>query len=702
MQKAGLPPRLIPMDNDHFSMMQYSTASEQYAQWYINQLKERKDARFRRAQKDAPDSSGMIFETFKPLADLSILEFAQEMIVNGTQHDRDYIQKVLHASSTSSDPQTFWNRQVESKSLMTQQESCLSELWTTRQRTMFLDLTAGPFEWGPVVNNEGAKTSNTIPKVPDFSIYRNSKDIQSRMSKNQERIDQNNEQYGYILNRYLRVCNQKDPNAESAEKQKSASFCESLLQKMGEIQKEIAYLQTVTDKDVRGSSQSQQENSRDIVDTFLADLSSTLASSLRHLVAPPAPLFPTPYYPRVVIEFNLIIDQNSYDPLHPHEAFDYERFVQEARRLELPDQQEFTFTIKRMKMIDNPSIATAFHSSIRTVVLPTLSVDGDFLVDSITYIDSLKLRDELRSAGSFQHNVYDHDPNQPNSQRQEQKWDSKADHQFDNYEGQSETKHIPIFFFSVDRDLPLLVDKYYTAKGLSDMIVVVQSKHQTYMTRVSCNHQPVYINLRDPLRHILSAFALNLGGLIPPHVTYNQVHHNAAQNWLWSIGDNPLTYTSHGTSFNRMQIDTVYRNQLAYSLQQSIESVNGAIEELSQLETTTLNFEATSVAPIDNLKREYESLLQFYTFAASELIQLRFASTAEIIKSVRFHSRRFVDNSKQTIAIMNRFQCLKAVDVERSDPRLFLAIPVGFLILNVTLLCLAILCRSTSLKMKTN
>ena len=35
------------------------------------------------------------------------------------------------------------------------QEDCLTDIWVSSGRSMFLDLTAGPFQWGPSVLSDG-------------------------------------------------------------------------------------------------------------------------------------------------------------------------------------------------------------------------------------------------------------------------------------------------------------------------------------------------------------------------------------------------------------------------------------------------------------------------------------------------------------------------------------------------------------------
>lgn len=40
----------------------------------------------------------------------------------------------------------------------------------------------------------------------------------------------------------------------------------------------------------------------------------------------------------------------------------------------------------------------------------------------------------------------------------------------------------------------------------------------------------------NPLKALLAAVALNLGGVVPHHITYNEARRRAAQNWIWSVG----------------------------------------------------------------------------------------------------------------------------------------------------------------------
>jgi hypothetical protein len=66
----------------------------------------------------------------------------------------------------------------------------------------------------------------------------------------------------------------------------------------------------------------------------------------------------------------------------------------------------------------------------------------------------------------------------------------------DEYDEKYVARHIPIFMFSLDYELPVFIDKYYTSKALSDMVIIVQSNFHSWESRVACNDKPIYLDLR--------------------------------------------------------------------------------------------------------------------------------------------------------------------------------------------------------------
>jgi len=60
------------------------------------------------------------------------------------------------------------------------------------------------------------------------------------------------------------------------------------------------------------------------------------------------------------------------------------------------------------------------------------------------------------------------------------------------------TLEVPIFWFISGE--PLLVDKHYQAKALSDMVIVVQSEPSSWESHLQCNGQSVLWDLRLEIR----------------------------------------------------------------------------------------------------------------------------------------------------------------------------------------------------------
>lgn len=69
------------------------------------------------------------------------------------------------------------------------------------------------------------------------------------------------------------------------------------------------------------------------------------------------------------------------------------------------------------------------------------------------------------------------------------------------------TLEVPIFWFIHGE--PLLVDKHYQAKALSDMIIVVQSEDSSLEGHLHCNGHSLLWNLRLVFRHVFLLFLSN-------------------------------------------------------------------------------------------------------------------------------------------------------------------------------------------------
>lgn len=104
-----------------------------------------------------------------------------------------------------------------------------------------------------------------------------------------------------------------------------------------------------------------------------------------------------------------------------------------------------------------------------------------------------------------------------------------------------------------------------------------------------CESSCLRWNLRNPLRAALSATATMLGGLLPHHLLYQPEQQRALQNWLWSVGDSPLSHTGTGSSFSTAQAELLHRHYVVAGLNASLFAQHDVYAALRALNTSRTN-----------------------------------------------------------------------------------------------------------------
>lgn len=210
------------------------------------------------------------------------------------------------------------------------------------------------------------------------------------------------------------------------------------------------------------------------VDHFLAHLASVLTRAQRDVVVPAMAdmKLNKGYHSRVIFSIHILKNHNAYDPLEDSFAARFQSTISQLR----VEGQQFEYNVNVLSMADDPALAMAYASSMRAAVVPTMLYDGSFTPIKRLYLDSHVLEHELKSRLST--------------------------HQYPQQRG---TREIPIFIFSLHSTLPLFIDKHLQARALSSMVVAVQSNYRLWESPLSCNGRPIYWNLRNPLKAVLSA-----------------------------------------------------------------------------------------------------------------------------------------------------------------------------------------------------
>lgn len=329
-------------------------------------------------------------------------------------------------------------------------------------------------------------------------------------------------------------------------------------------------------------------------------------------------------------------------------------------------------------MSDSAELATAFQSAKRSAVLPSLNSNGIYTNSDIHYIDSISLRDSLVKIREIE---------------------TSQENAFNNY------RRIPILFFSLNYRHPILVDKYYSAKGLSDMVVIVQNSQRYFPSRLQCNSKATFINLRNPIKHALSATSLVVGGIVPSHITYSEAHQHAMADWTWSVGDHPWSHTSYGFHFNRIQIDITRRNMIIHALTSSMETINSAVHVLSRIRIDLSNEFVSHLIPLNELSLTFFQTVTLWKAACSKMAALDFESALAHVQSADAKADEFFFLVLETETIMKAYQCLPHVVIESdTESQVVLLLPILFICFDILLFVIIFLCRQNrkSVKAKIN
>ena len=108
---------------------------------------------------------------------------------------------------------------------------------------------------------------------------------------------------------------------------------------------------------------------------------------------------------------------------------------------------------------------------------------------------------------------------------------------------------------------------------------------------MTCNGNPIKQNLRNPSKSLLLAIVMKMSGVGPLHISHPDVCNlldvvacmpmilthficlqggDRVNNWLWSVGDSPLSDTSTAAHFSGIQRDLVHRNAIASAIEVGI------------------------------------------------------------------------------------------------------------------------------------
>ncbi|GKV20534.1 hypothetical protein SLEP1_g30641 [Rubroshorea leprosula] len=489
--------------------------------------------------------------------------------------------KVLQLlNGKNEDMKLLLEKELKSEDFSDHHVECLTDTWIGGNRWAFIDLTAGPFTWGPAVGGEGVRTELSLPNVEktigaveeiseDEAEDRLQEAIQEKFAvfgdKDHQAID--------ILLAEIDIYELFAFKHCKGRKVKLA-LCEELDERMRDLKNELQSFEGEENEEIHRNKAKEAlkrmenwnlfsdtyedfQNYTVARDTFLAHLGATLWGSMRHIISPSVSDGAFHYYEKISYQLFFITQEKLR---HDKLPVDLKALMEGLSSLKQP-LQTVMFSQHRLSLSEDPALAMAFSVARRAAAVPLLLVNGTYRKTVRSYLDSSILQHQL--------------------QRLNDHGSLKGSHA-----DSRSTLEIPIFWF-IHGD-PLLIDKHYQAKALSDMVIVVQSETSSWESHLQCNGKSVLWNLRRPIKAALAAVSEHLAGLLPLHLVYSEAHETAIEDWIWSVGCSPFSVTSQGWHLSRFQLDTIARSYIITTLEESIELVNSAIHLLVTERTSIL------------------------------------------------------------------------------------------------------------------
>ncbi|KAM1270279.1 hypothetical protein ACFX2J_031219 [Malus domestica] len=549
------------------------------------------------------------------------------------------------------DMKLLFSKELKSGDANVLHGECLTDTWIGKERWAFIDLSAGPFSWGPAVGGEGVRTElsspnvqKTIGAVSEISEDEAEDRLQDAIQEKFAVFGDKDHQAIDILLAEIDIYELFAFKHCKGRKVKLA-LCEELDERMRDLKNElqsfegeeydeshkrkaIEALKRMENWNLFSDTHEEFQNYTVARDTFLSHLGATLWGSMRHIISPSIADGAFHYYDEISFQL-FFITQEKVGHIKQLPV-DLKALMDGLSSLLLPSQKP-AFSQHLLPLSEDPALAMAFSVARRAAAVPLLLVNGTYRKSVRTYLDSSIVQHQLQR-------LNDHGSLK-----------GKLAHS-------RSTLEVPIFWFIHGE--PLLVDKHYQAKALYDMVIVVQSEPSSWESHLQCNGQPLLWDLRRPIKAALAAASEHLAGLLPLHLAYSQAHETAIEDWMWSVGCNPYSITSQGWNISQFQSDTIARSYIITTLEESIQMVNSAIHLLVMEHTSEKTFELVQ-SQEGELVNKYNYVVSRWKSISTVTGELRYADAMRLLYTLEDASKGFVDKVNTTIAVLHPIHCTR-------------------------------------------
>jgi len=527
---------------------------------------------------------------------------------------------------------------------------CLTDIWIGRNRFAFVDLSAGPFAWGPAVGGDGVRTELSLPNV--------AKTVGAVAEVTEEEAEESlqdsiRERFSSVAEDYHAV----DILLAEIDVYELFSFkhcvgrrtqlvlCKELEERMHELKKELESHNSGDSDEINKKKAldalkkmerwnlfketSGEHHSYTVArDSFLAHLGSTLWGSMRHVIAPSVSHRSYHYYEKLSFQLYFVTQEKVRNikklPVNV-------KSITDGLSSLLLRSQKSMFTQHVLSLSEEPALMMAFSMARRAAAVPLLLVNGTYRSTVRTYLDSAILQHQLQKLSG--------------------QTSLKGEHS-----NHRSTLEVPIFWFIHSE--PLMLDKHYQAKALSNMVVVVQSDVDSWESHLQCNGRSILWDLRKPVKAAVAASAEYISGLLPSHLVYSTAHETAFEDWTWSVGCNPLAVSSEGWRLSEFQQDAIARNYIITAVEESIQVVNSAIQRLRTERTTEQGFKIFKTKQ-SVMVEKYNAVVNLWRRVTFMSKGLRYGDVVKLMSLLEDASNGFSDAVNSTILNLHPARCAR-------------------------------------------
>lgn len=400
----------------------------------------------------------------------------------------------------------------ESYSMMTksiEESTILSEVWRSKHSYSWIDISSGPFEWGPLFETTYLHSSQTLPSVP--------KEINNYLDMSEKELLLN-----YLTTLRTRLTH--SCYSEFTEK------CNKAIQQLNTILEEKnpkLSLQYYNNYFVYESyCQFYNTNNLGIhYKKFFSHLFESIYSYIGNSVlphfyisqsTPDTFIQSTSSYITNRIHFRIYLVNDcliSYKSHTMNNDFDISLFQHTLLKTKLKNQQ-YIFTYKHIYLYDDSSLFLAFTSALTTTSILTVENNDHIKTSSIHYLNSKVLYQFLQNNDI---SIY----NDTHS----------SSFLFSKYT----SREIKIFIFQLDEEYALLFDKKYTSVSYNDIIFAIHSHSSTVQSEFLFDNHQLYFDLNDTMSSLLSSIYSSLTYIQPSYMRYNKFTHNIFYDWYVSM-----------------------------------------------------------------------------------------------------------------------------------------------------------------------